>query len=97
MIIKKWIDFVEIKFHSHDNTEWCRMQLEFKFYWIEQELNSNPIEEEWKQSGTKGIENLLVTTVLIKKKKTLWKDKTSILKDTFPSLFTWKLVKHIPI
>ncbi len=34
---KRWIDFVEIKFHSNENIEWHYMQLELN--WIEFQVN----------------------------------------------------------
>jgi len=47
-MIKKWVDFVKIKFHLNENIEWiCKMQLELdaiNWIWIQfLELNSNTL------------------------------------------------------
>jgi hypothetical protein len=43
-LMKRWIDFVEIKFHSRENIEWHCMQLESNQIQI-LKLNSNSIRE----------------------------------------------------
>jgi len=40
-LIKKWIDFMKIKFHPNENIEWHCMNLEFQLHWLEFELNFN--------------------------------------------------------
>jgi hypothetical protein len=33
--MKKWIDFVKIKFHSNENIKWHCMQIKLNWNWIE--------------------------------------------------------------
>jgi hypothetical protein len=70
--MKKWVDFLKIRFHSNENMEWHCMLFELKFmnwiqiYWtkfkfdgIHSQLKRNEI-----QIGTKGIENLFMILII---------------------------------
>jgi hypothetical protein len=81
---KKQVPF-EWKYQKTFHAFW----IEFKFLnWIQIQLKRNGM-----QISTKGIENVLVTMSF---KNANFKE-TQIWKDTFPFLFTWQLVKQIPI
>jgi hypothetical protein len=83
---KKGIDFVRIKFHSNENIERDRMQLEFDSIQIKSKRNEI-------QNYYKRYWNFVMTMVFRKKKiwkKQIWKIHLSLL-------FIWEVFKHISI
>ncbi len=85
---KTWIDFVETKFHSNENIEWYRMQVELDG--IEIPFNSIYflLKKNWMYISVAGIENLFM--IIIGKRNF---EIVDIKENTIPFLFVWNYSK----
>jgi hypothetical protein len=99
--MKKWVDFLKIKFHSNENIGWHCMLFELQFlnwiqiYWTKLKFNGihSQLKRNEMQIGTKGIENLFMNLII----HGYGVEKTSIQRDTFAKSFIWSSTFYLEL